>query len=609
MTLTATDLFCGAGGSSLGAEKAGVRLRLGLNHWRRAIETHAHNFTGADHDCADISALTTERIRSYPDTDLLLASPECTNHSLAKGAQRKKPLVASLFDDGPEGSDEADRSRATMWDVPRFLEQKLTKGAPYKAVVVENVTDAVKWGPNDNGALFETWRTAITALDYEHEELVFLNSAFAPPTPQSRDRLYVVCWQKGMRRPNLDFSPPSWCPHCEKIVDGQQIWKRVGPRPWEKGGRYGVQYLYHCPDCRRPAIPGAHPAASAIDFRHPAEKIGQRARPLAEKTLARIRRGLERLGSEPFAIRTQLSGAPKPLTLPVVSLTARMDMAMVFPVSGNTHESSSGNRARDAGTRPMDTIHGTHCNAIVIPFTRNTNPQAADQEPTHTVTSGGYKHGLIISNYGPGGGNKEGLGGWERNASELPFGTITATDGHSLVVPYNRTGVPSPVWEPTHTATTREGLGLVVPNTWDEAQEAPGKEWTDAEIDECRFRHVRARRDRPRHADGDPPRRRRVRRRRKQEGAHEAIRQCRHAARHADHRRTPRRGLLMARHEETLSHALRNILADLDEAFLRLGLDRNNDERGLDCLTRARKEVQDVIEKLEEEVRMRPLVP
>jgi DNA (cytosine-5)-methyltransferase 1 len=66
-----TDLFCGAGGSSLGAELAGGRLLLGLNHWRRAIETHAANFPHGEHDCADVSALTTAQIRRYPDSDIL----------------------------------------------------------------------------------------------------------------------------------------------------------------------------------------------------------------------------------------------------------------------------------------------------------------------------------------------------------------------------------------------------------------------------------------------------------------------------------------------------------------------------------------------------------
>src|SRR6266545_5015185 len=115
--LTATDLFCGAGGSSLGATVAGVELRLGLNHWSRAIETHATNFPEADHDCEDVSSLTTGQIRRYPDSDILLASPECTNHSLAKGSRRRKPQASSLLDEGPAGDDEQDRSRATMWDV------------------------------------------------------------------------------------------------------------------------------------------------------------------------------------------------------------------------------------------------------------------------------------------------------------------------------------------------------------------------------------------------------------------------------------------------------------------------------------------------------------
>jgi DNA (cytosine-5)-methyltransferase 1 len=39
--ITVTDLFCGAGGSSLGAERAGARLLMAANHRPLAIETHA----------------------------------------------------------------------------------------------------------------------------------------------------------------------------------------------------------------------------------------------------------------------------------------------------------------------------------------------------------------------------------------------------------------------------------------------------------------------------------------------------------------------------------------------------------------------------------------
>jgi len=39
MTITYTDIFCGAGGSSIGLTEAGLTLRLAANHWDRAKTT------------------------------------------------------------------------------------------------------------------------------------------------------------------------------------------------------------------------------------------------------------------------------------------------------------------------------------------------------------------------------------------------------------------------------------------------------------------------------------------------------------------------------------------------------------------------------------------
>lgn len=73
--LTVTDLFCGAGGSSSGAEQVpGVRVRMAANHWDLAIETHNVNMPHVDHDTADISKVKENR---YPHTDILWASPSC----------------------------------------------------------------------------------------------------------------------------------------------------------------------------------------------------------------------------------------------------------------------------------------------------------------------------------------------------------------------------------------------------------------------------------------------------------------------------------------------------------------------------------------------------
>src|SRR3954447_2593081 len=110
------DQFCGAGGSTLGAVRAGAVPVLGINHSPIACETYEANHAvhGAQALCQDVVVLDP---RKLPRADMLLTSPECTHHSYARGRQKDDP---SLFD--PTGDKEAERSRATMWDVPRFAE-------------------------------------------------------------------------------------------------------------------------------------------------------------------------------------------------------------------------------------------------------------------------------------------------------------------------------------------------------------------------------------------------------------------------------------------------------------------------------------------------------
>lgn len=81
--LSVTDLFCGAGGSSTGmAQVPDVEIVYAANHLPIAIETHAANHPNTQHDYVDI---TTRNPRDVPRTTFLWASPECTNHTTAKG--------------------------------------------------------------------------------------------------------------------------------------------------------------------------------------------------------------------------------------------------------------------------------------------------------------------------------------------------------------------------------------------------------------------------------------------------------------------------------------------------------------------------------------------
>jgi DNA (cytosine-5)-methyltransferase 1 len=296
MTLTITDLFCGAGGSAYGAELvAGVRVRMAANHWRLAVDTHHANLPHADHDVADISQVDPRR---YPRTDLLWASPECTNHSQARGRKRED-AQPDLFDEVlPDEA--AQRSRSTMFDVLRFAEVH-----HYAAIVVENVEEVRQW------VLWPAWVTGLANLDYHHQ-VVHLNSMHAQaagaPAPQSRDRLYVVAWKRGNRAPDLRrfTRPQAWCPGCDQTVIPVQAWKNP-TRPY---GRYRAQYVFRCPTttCRdAEVVPGVLPAAVAIDWTLPAQRIGERATPLRPRTLARIEAWLRR-----HATRYGTSGPPAP---------------------------------------------------------------------------------------------------------------------------------------------------------------------------------------------------------------------------------------------------------------------------------------------------------
>ena len=184
-----------------------------------------------------------------------------------------------------------------MWDIVRFAEQAQLKGHPYKAIVVENVVDVVKWGYDDNGGLFNAWLMALRALGYQHE-CVFLNSMMSLADPQSRDRMYVVFWRKTMRRPNLRIDPRLLVPRLRadrrRAPDVEAASRR--PELGRVWGRYGAQYFYTCTECHGPVAAGRVPGR--VDHRlarWPPSGSAIATGRSAQNTRERIRRGLERL--------------------------------------------------------------------------------------------------------------------------------------------------------------------------------------------------------------------------------------------------------------------------------------------------------------------------
>lgn len=462
--LTLTDLFCGSGGSSTGAiQVPGVAVSVASNHWKLAVDTHAENHGDTGHICADLSQIDP---RYYPKTDILWASPECTNHSIAKGVRRAPQ--PDLFT--PVPNEAAERSRATMWDVCRFTEVHR-----YSAVIVENVVDVTRWHP------YRAWLLAMDSLGYDHE-IVFMNSMHAwaggDAAPQSRDRFYAIFWRKGNRKPDLQAvqQPPAWCPEHEE-VRAVKAWKNRS-----RTGRYRSQYVFRCPElsCKgREVTPQWLPASSIIDWTDLGTRIGDRPRPLAEKTMKRIQAGIDRYwsgpGRDPLVVNnvsgsdgarsttvhdvapTMVAGGlhasllvpvegrdgkvAAPATGPLRTQTTRSETGLlVLEAAGNTydsadpkhpaHDRSDGYMRVWPGDDPLRTIHTTASKGLAFaPFIAELRGGGSDArsttQPLATVTASGNHHALVMRNN---------LGGAEMSTPvSEPIRTLTTAGHQSLI--------------------------------------------------------------------------------------------------------------------------------------------------------------------------------
>lgn len=324
--VTIMDGFCGAGGSSLGCEAAGVRVKLALNHNEKSLATHAANFPYATHAKVDISQ---EDPRKYPSTTLAWFSPECTNHSNSKGIKllNQQQLAFPGWTDREEDPF-VERSRMTMWDVAKWTEAKR-----FQLVFVENVPQVTLWRD------YQAWLLEMHKLGYKHKT-VYFNSMFAgsfpAPVPQSRDRWYTVFWREGNKAPDLDLRPAAYCPECDRDVHAVQSWLRGKRR-----GVYNKQYVYACPRCSHIVVPHYTPASALIDWTIPTPKISERKKPLKPlkaKTLNRIAIGLQRYCQNeqvPFLVetsRTYVNGNfARPVTGPAFTQTTGQTVGIAIP--------------------------------------------------------------------------------------------------------------------------------------------------------------------------------------------------------------------------------------------------------------------------------------
>lgn len=170
MTIRTLDLFCGGGGSGWGARAAGAKVVCGVDAWNVAAETYRKNFPGARvlQKTLDEDSSPADLGRRLGKIDLILASPECTNHTCAKGAKPR---------------DESSRRTARyILNFARELEPRW--------MVLENVVHMRSWHGYD--PLIDELR------ELGYHVLPQVLNAVDFGVPQTRRRLFLLCDRQRM---------------------------------------------------------------------------------------------------------------------------------------------------------------------------------------------------------------------------------------------------------------------------------------------------------------------------------------------------------------------------------------------------------------------------
>ena len=208
-------MFCGAGGSSAGARLAGASIARGIDSWNLAALTFKDNFSKATVETRELGPFSRPASDMREgEIDLLLASPECTNHSPAKGAKPR-----------------SEKSRRTSNYVFNFAKKLRPRW-----IVLENVVQLRGWHGYDQ------LLSGLRNLGYKVQPQILDAVDFG--VPQTRRRLFVVC--------DRDREPP--------IVRGGGRKIRTAAEAIHLDGRWPSNPLY----CRTRALPTLERAARGI---------------------------------------------------------------------------------------------------------------------------------------------------------------------------------------------------------------------------------------------------------------------------------------------------------------------------------------------------------
>jgi len=430
------DNFAGGGGASTGIELGlGRPVDIAVNHDPEAVAMHDINHPHTKHFCESVWEVDPRVIVDGRPVDLCWFSPDCKHFSKAKGGAPVKKEIRGL-----------------AWVAIRYAAT-----VKPKVIMLENVEEFVTWGPlatdgrpcpKNKGRTFSSFVNALRRLGYQVDWRELRACDYGAPT--IRKRLFLIA--------RCDGQPIVW-PEPTHGDPASEAVKAKRLKPWRT-------------------------AAEIIDWSLPCPSIFTRKKPLAENTLRRIARGIQRYvldSSDPFLVKVNHGYdyfRGQPLDEPLQTITSKLGTGLVVPTLApfiTEHANGTTQRNMPAGA-PLRTIcaqvKGGHF-ALVAPVItkfRSNDRGSSVEAPLATVTAnsfikkpgGAAPIGLVAAflakHYG---GNYTGPG----SSLECPLPTATTVDHNALVtshlVKLRNDCIGQDLREPIHTLTTGGHMGEV----------------------------------------------------------------------------------------------------------------------------------------------------
>lgn len=429
------DLFAGGGGASDGIGRAtGRDPDIAINHDAQAVSLHKANHPHTKHYVSDVFTVDPREATKGQPVALLWASPDCTHHSKARGAAPNRDK----------------KRRALAWVVTRWAGQVRPS-----VIMLENVQEFADWGPlvgpignrqpdpRHKGRTFRHWVSSLERLGYVVEWRLMNAAEYGAPT--SRVRLFVIA-------------------RC----DGLAI---TWPKPTHGEGLKPFRTAAECIDWDEPMCSIFATKTEAKEWGKANGKHTPR-RPLADKTMARVARGIRKFVVEnprPFLVGVggrKGQSAETTVDRPFHTITAKGDTAIVAPVFVPRYGEREGQKPRALRVdQPSPVIVPTGNGASLVSafLARHWGGMTGTEidKPFPTVTTKGCQDQIVTAHIQRDFGTSTG------HKIDEPLATITSDGGGkaalvlAFLMKYYGQGTGQDIDQPAHTLTTKERLALV----------------------------------------------------------------------------------------------------------------------------------------------------